>query len=304
MKKLMKLAGRQHGTFAGRQAKEFGVEKHDLKRLLREGVVERAAWGVYRLVGSDRTWRQRLMIAVLAAGPGAAVSGKAAAALLGLRGYREGPVEVTQTRRPSRRNPVLGTMEHSSCFLPEHQVRVVDGIPVLCAERVVFDLCGRAFPERAKRIVKDALGSGHTTLAKLATTLVETGARGRPGTVQLRAVLAILAEEESITESELEDLVEAVLLAAGLPLPDRQVNVGNTETPIGRVDFLYRAARLVIEADGRAWHDGWSMTEADQRRDKLLVAAGYQVIHTNWRELVTEPEILVNAVRAVLQRAA
>jgi very-short-patch-repair endonuclease len=303
MRKLMQLAGRQHGAFSATQAKAFGVTPSRIKSLLRAGTIERAAWGVYKLVGSPDTWRQRLMIAVLAAGSGAAVSGKAAAALLGLRGYREGPVEVTQTRRPSRRNPVRRTQEHSSRFLPEHQVRVVDGIPVLCVERVIFELCGRALFKRGERIVKDALCHKHTTLAKLGTMLAETGVRGRRGTVQLRAVLGALSEENAPTESELEDLVVAVLIAAGLPAPDRQVNVGGTDTPIGRVDFLYRVASLVIEADSKAWHD-WSATEADHRRDKLLIAAGFQIIRTNWRELLEEPELLVNAVRAVLQRAA
>jgi very-short-patch-repair endonuclease len=33
-----------------------------------------------------------------------------------------------------------------------------------------------------------------------------------------------------------------------------------------------------------------------------LIAAGFQVIRTNWRELIEEPELVVNAVRAVLER--
>ena len=141
MRKLMKVAGRQHGAFSATQAKQLDVTHEQLRGKLKAGIIERAAWGVYRLVGSPNTWRQRVMIAVLAAGPGAAASGRCAAALLGLRGYREGPVEVTQTRRPSRRNPVTHTREHSSRFLPEHQIRMIDGIPVLCVERVVFELC-------------------------------------------------------------------------------------------------------------------------------------------------------------------
>jgi very-short-patch-repair endonuclease len=304
MRKLMKLAGKQHGAFSAAQAKGLGVTPDQLRGKLKAGIIERAAWGVYRLVGSPRTWRQRVMIAVLAGGPGAAASGRCAAALLGLRGYREGPVEVTQTRRPSRRHPVVHAHEHSSRFLPAHQIKVIDGIPVLCVERVVFELCSRASLERAKRIVKDAVGHGFTTLARLGTMLAETGKRGRKGTVELRIVLGILSEDHAPTESELEDLVVAVLLAAGLPTPDRQIDVGGLDTPVGRIDFLYRIARLIIEADSKAHHGDWAATEADQRRDKLLVTAGFQVIHTNWRELLAEPEILVNAVRAVLGRAA
>jgi hypothetical protein len=140
-----------------------------------------------------------------------------------------------------------------------------------------------------------------TTIGKLGVVLAET-APGRP-TRNLAAALVKTGDETQLTESELEDLVLAVLRAAGLPLPEPQVEVGGTTAPIGRTDFLYRLARLVIEADSKKHHgENWLVIVADQRRDKLLVAAGFQIIRTNWHELVNEPELLVNAVRAVLER--
>ena len=239
------------------------------------------------------------MIAVLAAGPGAAVSGRAAAALWGLAGYREGPVEITQLRRPSRRYHY--GLEHSSTFLPEHHVKVVDGIAVTSIERTVFDLCGRRSAIGALYLVKSVLHRKRTTVGKLGVVLAET-APGRP-TKNMAAALVHAGDDTQLTESELEDLVLAVLRAAGFPLPDRQVEVGGTTAPIGRSDFLYRLARLVIEADSKKHHgDNWFVIVADQRRDKLLIASGFQIIRTNWHELVTEPELLVNAVRAVLER--
>ena len=241
------------------------------------------------------------MVAVLAAGPGAAVSGRAALALMGVPGSQEGPVEITQPRRPSRRFKVAD--EHSTCFLPESHVRIIDGIPVTCIERAVFDVSGRVSERRAKQLVKTVVGRRLTTIAKLATVLAETGAHGRRGTKMLRVVLAALAREP-LTESELEDLVLAVLRAAGIELPVRQVEVGGTTAPIGRIDFLYRLARIVIEADSKRWHGDWVATEADHRRDALLTAAGYHVIRTNWGQLVDEPELFVSAVLGALQRAA
>src|SRR5581483_7261359 len=178
----------------------------------------------YRMSGSVRTWKQKLMIAVLAAGPGAAVSGRAAAALWGIPGYREGRVEVTQLRRPSRRYKVA--WEHSTTFLPKHHIRYIDGIPVTSPERTVFNVCGRANGERAKWLVKSAVSRKLTTLHKLAVCLAETGTFGRPGTVMLRAVLAVFFNDAAPTESQLEELFERVLSAAGLRLPSRQVEVG------------------------------------------------------------------------------
>ena len=297
----MKLAAGQHSVFHRSQAAECGVSHDDIRRLQRNGIVERAVRNVYRLSGSPRTWRQRQMIAVLAAGPGAAVSGRAALALLGVPGYREGPVEVMQLRRPSRRYKVAA--EHSTTFLPESHVRIIDGIPVMCIERAVFDVSGRVSERRARQLVKLVVGRKLTTFAKLAALLAETGAFGRPGTKMLRVVLSALTNEP-LTESELEDLVLAVLRAAGIELPERQVEVGGTTAPIGRIDFLYRLARIVIEADSKRWHGEWVATEADHRRDALLTAAGYHVIRTNWGQLVDEPELFVNAVLGALTRAA
>ncbi|MEY2566842.1 MAG: hypothetical protein QOE35_1371 [Actinomycetota bacterium] len=296
----MRLAERQHSVFARTQAVACGLDPNELRSLLRRGVVERVVWGVYRIAGSQRTWRQQLMIAVLAGGPGAAISGRAAAALWRLPGYREGPVEVTQTRRPSRRYHYGN--EHSTTFLPEHHVKVIDGIPVTSIERTVFDECGRRSLEAAKAFVRAVLQRKLTTAGKLGIVLAETGSWGRRGTKKLLAALADVDGE--LTESELEELVKVVLRAADLPLPDRQVEVGGTAAPVGRIDFLYRLARLVIEADSKKFHgENWFATVLDQRRDKLLIAAGFQVIRTNWHELVTEPELFVDAVRTVLERS-
>lgn len=295
----MKLAQRQHGVFSRSQAVANGVTGRELRTLWHGGIIERVTWGVYRVSGSTPSWRQKLMVAVLAAGPGAAVSGRAAAALLGLPGFREGPVEVTQLRRPSRRYKY--GVEHSTTCLPEHHVRVIDGIPVTNIERTVFDLAGRRSATATYHLVKALVHSKRTSIGKLSIVLAEL-ACGRP-TRRLAAALTTAGDESALTESELEDLVRAVLRAAGLPLPDPQVEVGGTTAPVGRLDFLYRLARLVIEADSKKHHgDNWFVIVADQRRDKLLIAAGYQVIRTNWHELVTEPELFTNAVRAVLDR--
>lgn len=299
MRKLKKLARRQHGVFCRTQAIGLGVTPEELRTLFRNGTIERVVWSVYRVSGAPQTWRQKLMIAVLAAGPGAAISGRAAAALLGLPGFREGPVEVTQLRRPSRRYKY--GVEHSTTCLPEHHVRVIDGIPVTTVERTLFDLAPRRSALGTYHLIKSLVHSKRSTIGKISIVAAELS-RGRP-TKKLAAALARAGDESALTESELEDLVRAVLVAAGLPLPESQVEVGGTTAPIGRMDFLYRLARLVIEADSRKHHgENWLVIVADQRRDKLLIAAGYQVIRTNWHELVSEPQLFTNAVRAVLQR--
>ena len=303
MRKLLRLAAGHYGVFHYWQAVDAGVTDDHLRRACERGVIERVVLGVYRVAGSPDNWRQRLMIAVLAAGEGAAVSRRAAAALWRIPGYAEGIVETTQTRRPSRRHPY--GVEHSSRYLPPEHITVVDGIPVTTIERTVMDLAATVGRKRAQWLVKTLCSMKLTTIGKIAAMVAEMAKPGRKGIRLLRAILAEVDDGTPLEASELEKLVLAVIKAAGLPLPDREVEVGGTTAPVGRIDFLYRQARIVIEADSKAWHDGWVATEADQRRDKKLIAAGYYVVRTNWREIVNEPELFTDALEALLlERAA
>ena len=105
-------------------------------------------------------------------------------------------------------------------------------------------------------------------------------------------------------ESELEALVLAVLAGAGLAAPVRQRSVGGTTAPVGRIDLLYPRPRFVIEADSRRHHSSWLDVVADHQRDAKLLAAGYQLLRVTWHQLVHEPQPFLDAVAAVLARAA
>src|SRR5205814_4741453 len=132
--------------------------------------------------------------------------------------------------------------------------------------RTLLDLCGAVHPLRADRALENALSSGLVSYASMVTVLAESARQGRDGITLLRSLLAKRGEGYVPTESELERLVVAVLQGAGLPVPERQVVLGDGTQIAGRVDFLYRQARLVIEADGRQ-HGGFLASAEDARRD-------------------------------------
>ncbi len=219
-----------------------------------------------------------------------------------LPGFGRGPLEVTQARGPSSRYPTLGV--HDSRFLPPHQIRVVNAIPTTCPERTFLDLCGLLHPARAERALDNALAMGLTTVNLLGLMLAETGARGRPGTANLRGLLAVRTADYVPPACELEALVAGVLEGAGLAVPDRQEWVGGTRAPAGRVDFVDRAARVVIEADSRRYHSSWLDVQADHQRDLVLAAAGWRILRVNWHQLIKEPELFIAAVKAYRRQAA
>lgn len=179
-------------------------------------------------------------------------------------------------------------------------MRAVQCIPTTSPERTLFDLCGCVHPARAERALDNALAMELTTVQRLVLMLAETGARGRTGTAHLRELLGVRADDYVPPASELEALVKTVIAAAGLEQPTRQVSVGGTRAPIGRIDFAYVPAKILIEADSRRHHSSWSDQQADHRRDLLLAAAGWRVIRVNWHQLIREPELFIAALTALL----
>jgi hypothetical protein len=241
MDRILELAARQHSVIGREQMLAYGMTRGQIDARVRRKRLEVACRGIYRIPGSVRTWEQRLMVAVLAAGLGAAASRLSAAALWRLPGFPPGPIQVTQGRGPSSRTAVSGL--HDSRFLPPHHLRVVGCIPTTSPERTLFDLCGCVHPRRAERTLDNALAMNLTTVQQLVLVLAETGARGRPGTAHLRELLAVRADDYVPPASELEALVKTVIAAAGLQQPARQVSVGGTQAPIGRIDFAYARRR-------------------------------------------------------------
>ncbi len=299
---LLSLAESQHGLVTRVQALAAGLSDDMVDGRVRRGRLQRLARDVYRIPGSVPTWRQSLLAAILTAGPGAVASHRSAAALWKIPGFDPGPVEVTR-RRGRSRVAHIGSLHETRCLPPSH-VALLDSIPRTCPERTLLDPCAAVHPRRAERALDNALAMKLVSLARLQVVLAETGKRGRGGCGVLRRLLATRQDGYVPPESELEALVLAVLEAGGLERPARQVVLGGDTSPIGRVDFVYRRARLVLEADSRRHHSSWLDTEADRRRDAALLAAGWQVLRVTWDQLVACPDELVAAVRGALRRAA
>lgn len=68
---------------------------------------------------------------------------------------------------------------------------------------------------------------------------------------------------------------------------------------VGRLDLVIDGW-LVVECDSRAYHEGWSMQEADRERDLALAARGYVTIRPTAKLIFHRPEVLIAAVRGLL----
>jgi very-short-patch-repair endonuclease len=112
--------------------------------------------------------------------------------------------------------------------------------------------------------------------------------RPTPGNVQLR--------------SDLEARLLALIGAARLPMPlCNQAIAANGKR--FEVDFLWPEDRLVIETDGRGYHDNPVAFERDRFRDRALHVAGYRVVRFTRNQIRDEADAVVAAIRRLLAQA-
>jgi very-short-patch-repair endonuclease len=103
-----------------------------------------------------------------------------------------------------------------------------------------------------------------------------------------RRLAQVIATGPAPTRSVLEDIVLDLLLRGGFAHPD----VNKPLIVDGRrliPDFRWPGARLIVEADGAAWHEHKVAREDDAGRQAALEQAGERVVRVTWAQAVTRP---------------
>jgi very-short-patch-repair endonuclease len=247
-------------------------------------------------VGSTPTTEQRLMAHVLDLNVHARISHLTAAARYGLPGFAVGPVHVTGDRERGRR-PHHRSIIHRPKLLLLHHELVLDGIPMTSPTRTLFDLAAVIHPKAAARAVDTALSMRLTSIPKLQRMLKELARRGRPGIRVMRAILDLRPIGYMPTDSRLELRVEELARRAGITTLERQVEVGNEQERIGRVDFLDRARKIIIEVQSDRHHRSYLDRERDKARIAALRAAGWTVIEILEHDVWYDAEKVIRQLR-------
>ncbi len=261
---LHQLIAAQHGCLTRRQARAAGLSRATVARRIADGTWDRFNDQVLRIRAAPRTDEQRVMATVLSAGSDAVATAGTALALHGVRGAGLRPVSVTTPRRPPRW-ALDGVYE--TFRLPEAHRTVVRGIPCATVARALFDQASSVGLPRLRRLTDAALAARTVGLEALDAVITDLAEHGRHGSSAMRTVVAERRAAYCAPASELEAIFLDLIRRSSVPEPDRQVDLGGALAWIGRVDFVWRAERLVVETDGRAFHDSPSDREADEHRD-------------------------------------
>lgn len=293
------LAAQQHGVVTRAQLTDLGLSDRAIDHRLDSGRVYRVHRGVYA-VGHPRLTREgRWLAAVLALGDGAVLSHRSAAALwrIGTAERRPAPLEVTAPRDAA---PRPGIRAHRS-ELDDAERTTRGGIPVTTPARTILDLAAVVGPRPLTRALEEAEALRLTRAAAVATLLARHP--GRRGAANLRIVLARHDPAAGEARSELERRFLRLVRAAGLPPPsvNALVRIGGRTI---EADLAWPEQRVIVELDGRAWHDTRAAFERDRARDRMLQAAGWRVIRVTWAQLKSDAGAVIADLATVLGSVA
>jgi very-short-patch-repair endonuclease len=287
-----KIVARQHGAITRRQLEVCGLGSKAITIRVRKGQLHRIHRGVYAVMSPQAlSWHGRWMAAVLACGEGTVLSHGSAASLWGLLRPIEGPIHVS-TSSTSGRNMRRGIYVHrcpslisslaepypSPSYSPVRGGRrgrllttYRDNIPVTTVPRTIEDLRASSLPEYlVRRAIRQAELKG----------------------------LRLDGIETDRTRSDLERAFLALFAHHRIPRPEVNPELGRYE-----VDFLWRAQRLVVEADTFLYHRGSISFESDHARDLDLRQQGYAVLRFTDKHLEAEPDRIAADIRNELAAA-
>lgn len=225
----------------------------------------------------------------------AVFSGRTAAWVHGLDVPPPALVEVTMPRQSGVSGRVGMSVRRAS--LDSDDVETVRGLRVTTALRTLADVVTRLPLVEAVVLVDSALRLGRVTMGEL-EWWVGRHARAK-GVKRLREVVELA---DPGAESPMETRLRMLIVLAGLPRPESQVDLHDEAGGfLARVDLYYRRFRLAIEYDGATHRE--SLLE-DNRRQNRLLGSGYRLLRFAGGDVLRAPESVVAEVRSALLLAA
>jgi very-short-patch-repair endonuclease len=292
--RIAALADEQYGVVTRRQLVALGVDRGAIDRRLAAGLLIPLHRGVFALGHRRLRIEGRWLAAVLAAGPGAVLSHRDAAALHGIRKSPSSAKASVSTPSAAKSTSMVWISGRRQ--LTAEDLATVRGIPTTSVARTLVDVASMLTAGQLAATLGEADRRGLLHLDAVERALRRTNGRHGQGHQRLRTALD--AHEQhgaTLLASELEERFLDLVLRAGLPRPQLNVRVAGVS-----VDALWPAERLVVELDGWAHHRERAAAAWDREKTNRLQLAGYDVLRFMHGDLVRGPDRVASAIRAAL----
>jgi len=281
------VAATQNGNITRRQLLDLGLDDDAIRYRVKIGRVHRVFRGVYAVGRRAITPRERAAAAVLACGPGAALSHSSAMALWGYWRHWDKPFEVTVVG--DRRTP--GIRVHRSTTLRRRDITTQLGIRVTSPARTLLDMSPRLKDKALKRAVNNALNSLWLTEDQLAEALAR-----HPTLGGAKRIAKLIGLPGTPTRSDWEDDFPRFCADHGLPAPVMGQPLGGYI-----VDALFPVEKVIVELDSWRFHKGKIAFEADRERDAHTLANGFVTVRLTDERLDERPQHEANRLHAILE---
>lgn len=283
---LERIATGAHGIVTRVEALDAGVTRSELRRRLQSGILLCEHPGVYRLGHRAPSVEARYLAAVKACGTEALLADLAAAFLFGLiKGSAPPPSIVCPTERVVRgvrtRRCRRGVGPRGTTWRR---------IPVTTVPQTVIDLAWR-LPEAELAAVWHEAEVRHD----VRPTAVERILEARPQTPGVTKLRRVLYGETPVSLSFLESAFLALLVEAGLPLPQT-----NRVASGRRVDCRWPDLALTVELDSFRYHRSRQAWEKDRRREREAYARGDQFRRYTYGDVLEDPRQMLGELRSLL----
>ncbi|SOX51991.1 DUF559 domain-containing protein [Mycobacterium ahvazicum] len=215
---------------------------------------------------------------------GATLAGLSAAAVLGTKWLDAAkPAEIVRGDRHGQPGIVVRSYQ-----LADDEIHTVGGMRVTTAARTAYDI-GGGLPLAAAVPILDALLNATGIKPAHVIALADR----RPGCRGVRRLRLALAQADGGAESPQETRVRLLLVNAGLPKPETQIEFRDLHI---RVDMGWREWQLAVEYDGVQHWENRYQRSWDIERIALLEAAGWAVVRVSAEMLSRRPEAIVQRV--------
>jgi hypothetical protein len=255
---LADLCGRHRGLVTTAQLRAAGLSPPGITARVGRGALHRIHRGVYSVGHAALSRLGELLAAVLAAGPGAALSHETCAEVFEVRRWPAGEIHVSSPRR--RR--IAGVRTHHTPLGPLDVV-VYRGIPVTNVARLLVDLTDVTDEHEILGVISEAAWRKRVSLDATRAAMARAGGRRN-----LRALEGAIERYERGEKGPKSRAELAFLRLVGEPRPLSNAHVEGEE-----VDARWPDLNLIVEIDGHG-HRRPAQRRDDARRDAKLRAAG------------------------------
>lgn len=288
----------QVGVIARRQLLAADGTPADLERMLRRKELVRLHPGVYVDHTGEPLWLQRAWAGVLYLWPAALADRSALRAAAGPRwgGHDEAAPIVIAVAQNRHVDPPPGCLVRRPSHF-EERVLWNAGPPRIRVEEAAIDVAAAARSDLdAIAVLADLCQGRVSTPTRLLATVASR--RRLPRRQWLTAVLSDIAGG---TCSVLEHgYLVGVERAHGLPRAARQVSERSGGHRVSR-DAVYEECGLVVELDGRLFHDSADQRNRDLDRDLDAAVAGRFTVRVGWGQVFDRPCATAVRIGALLR---